>query len=106
MTAAFTSRPLPWTVRRCPMDRQGYAFVWFVEDAQKKLVLRVDADQRDPAKLSIGAAESLANMIVAAPVMLAALDGIARGLTNGQRERGESFQTIAAEALRAAGVKP
>ena len=48
------------------------------------------------------AAETTAALLAQAPAMYAALDTIARGLTNGQIERGETFQDIARAAIRAA----
>ena len=57
-----------------------------------------DSDKPETRPMS----DANARLIAAAPALLAALDAIARGLTNGQKERGETFQTIAAAALRIA----
>lgn len=40
-----------------------------------------------------------ARLIAAAPDLLEALQAIARGLTNGQRERGETVESIALSAI-------
>ena len=50
--------------------------------------------------------EANARLIAAAPDLLEALQAIERGLTNGQKERGETFQTIARAAIaKATGGK-
>lgn len=46
--------------------------------------------------------DTIAHQVAALPDLLAALESIARGLTNGQKQRGETFQTIARAALRLA----
>lgn len=46
-----------------------------------------------------------ARLIAAAPDLLEALKAIASGLTNGQIERGETFQSIARAAIAKARVR-
>ena len=92
--------PGPWTIQDLPHQhdfRKGVEYV--IRDARNCALAQVGhIDAIHDGQES----EANARLIAAAPMLLETLDAISRGLTNGQVERGETFQSMARAAIRAA----
>ena len=72
---------------------------WRVGDAGCSVFGPKKSDGSLPAVIATKVRPGNATLIAAAPDLLAALEAIERGLTNGQKERGETFQSIARAAI-------
>jgi len=86
--------PGPWSVQK--HNRAGEPHYALTVDSDTRLIAEVGASPTDSHD------EANARLIALAPEMIEALRVISAGLTNGQIERGESFQSIARAIIRRA----
>lgn len=88
--------PVKWWVDECP-DASGFHTIRLADGSPNG-----DTSLQPVATVY---EEEHAHLIASAPALLEALEAIERGLTNGQKDRGESFQSIARAAIaKAKGV--